>query len=136
MPKWAAGSKKRRGWRIVSQKRTVAGVMGSTGAGKSSVINAVLGGEMLVPTNCMRACTAVITEIAYNDSQDPEALYRAKVEFISKEDWRKELTIMFSDLFDNQGALSPYYSSEDSEVGIAYAKLRAAYPHFTTKDIS
>lgn len=42
---------------------SVVGVVGSTGAGKSSVINAILDEECLVPTNCMRACTAVITEI-------------------------------------------------------------------------
>ncbi len=44
--------------------------MGSTGAGKSSVIDAVLDEEMLVPTNCMRACTGVVAEIGYNESDD------------------------------------------------------------------
>jgi ABC-type glutathione transport system ATPase component len=44
-------------------KRTVVGVVGNTGAGKSSVINAMLDEERLVPTNCMRACTAVVTEL-------------------------------------------------------------------------
>lgn len=46
-------------------QRTVVGVVGSTGAGKT-VINAVLDEECLVPTSCMRACASVITEIAYN----------------------------------------------------------------------
>ena len=46
--------------------KTVIGVVGNTGAGKSSVINAMLDEERLVPTNCMRACTAVVTEISYN----------------------------------------------------------------------
>jgi ABC-type glutathione transport system ATPase component len=44
--------------------KTVVGVVGATGAGKSSVINAMLDEERLVPTNCMRACTAVVTETA------------------------------------------------------------------------
>ena len=47
--------------------KTVIGVVGNTGAGKSSVINAMLDEKRLVPTNCMRACTAVVTEISYND---------------------------------------------------------------------
>ncbi len=42
---------------------TIIGVVGNTGAGKSSVINAMLEEERLVPTNCMRACTAVVTEM-------------------------------------------------------------------------
>ena len=53
--------------------RTIIGVVGNTGAGKSSVINAMLDEERLVPTNCMRACTAVVTEISYNDVGSPVA---------------------------------------------------------------
>ncbi|KAL8765482.1 MAG: hypothetical protein Q9209_007453 [Squamulea sp. 1 TL-2023] len=37
--------------------RTIVGVVGNTGAGKSSIINAILDCERLVPTNCMRSCT-------------------------------------------------------------------------------
>ena len=48
--------------------RTVVGVVGNTGAGKSSVINAMLHEERLVPKNGMRACTAVVTELSYNES--------------------------------------------------------------------
>ncbi|KAF4636348.1 hypothetical protein G7Y89_g1738 [Cudoniella acicularis] len=40
---------------------TIIGVVGNTGAEKSSVINAILDEERLVPTNCMRACTADCT---------------------------------------------------------------------------
>lgn len=46
------------------QRRTIAGVVGNTGAGKSSVINAVLDEERLLPTNGMRACTASATEVS------------------------------------------------------------------------
>lgn len=42
------------------------GIVGSTGAGKSSLINAIIDEENLLSTNCMRASTAVATEIAYN----------------------------------------------------------------------
>ena len=77
------------------QTRTVVGVVGNTGAGKSSVINALLDEERLVPTNCMRACTAVVTELSYNHSNNEAAKYRAEIEFIKPEEWRKELNVLF-----------------------------------------
>lgn len=67
--------------------RTVVAVAGATGAGKSSLINALLDEEKLLPTSGFRACTAVITEISYNESDDPRKAYRAEIEFISQDDW-------------------------------------------------
>lgn len=109
--------------------RTIIGVVGATGAGKSSVINAMLDEERLLPTNCMRACTAVVTEISYNSQND---LYRAEIEFVSQEDWRKELKILYQELLDSNGNVAKEaVMSEDSEAGVAYAKLKAVYPHLT-----
>lgn len=107
--------------------------MGNTGAGKSSVINALLEEERLVPTNCMRACTAVVTEISYNYSEDP---YRAEVEFITAQDWEKELRTLFEDLLDGSGNVSRDCTNEDTEAGVAYAKIRAVYPKKTKEDIA
>lgn len=117
---------------ITTKNRTVIGVVGNTGAGKSSVINAVLEEERLVPTNCMRACTAVVTEISYNDSSNPSARYRAEIEFIQPEEWRRELTLLFDDVFGDQ-AMSKEAQNPDSLVGIAYAKIRAVYHKHTTE---
>ncbi|KAI1117954.1 hypothetical protein F5Y14DRAFT_400633 [Nemania sp. NC0429] len=111
--------------------RTVVGVVGNTGAGKSSVINAVLDEERLLPTNCLRACTASPTEISFNYSDDPEELYRAEIEFISTEDWIRELQILFSDLLDGNGQISHEATKTDSDAGIAYAKVKAVYPQKT-----
>ncbi|EAW16751.1 LOW QUALITY PROTEIN: uncharacterized protein NFIA_000950 [Aspergillus fischeri NRRL 181] len=111
-----------------AQPKTIVGVVGNTGAGKSSIINAMLDEERLVPTNCMRACTAVVTEISYNSSDDP---YQAEIEFIAREDWEKELRVLFHDLFDGSGNVSREASSEESEAGVAYAKIKAVYPKLT-----
>lgn len=113
--------------------KTVIGVVGNTGAGKSSVINAMLDEERLVPTNCMRACTAVVTEISYNYEPEP---YRAQIEFITTADWAKELKTLFQDLFDGDGRISRDCTNEDTDAGIAYAKIRAVYPKKTRDDIA
>ncbi|MCJ1248606.1 hypothetical protein MMC30_005824 [Trapelia coarctata] len=113
--------------------KTVIGVVGNTGAGKSSVINAMLDEERLVPTNTMRACTAVVTELSYNYEN---AAYRAEIEFISAADWNKELHILFRDLIDDNGNISRECTSDpDSDAGIAYAKIKAVYPKKTREDI-
>lgn len=113
--------------------KTVIGVVGNTGAGKSSVINAMLDEERLVPTNCMRACTAVVTEISYNYGEKP---YRAQIEFISPADWEKELRTLFQDLLDGEGKVSRDCANEDTDAGIAYAKIKAVYPRKTKEDIA
>lgn len=113
--------------------RTIIGVVGNTGAGKSSVINALLDEERIIPTNCMRACTAVVTEISYNNTAIP---YHAQIEFIQIADWEKELKTLFQDLFDPSGHISREATNPDSEAGIAYAKIKAVYPKKTKDDIA
>lgn len=83
-----------------------------------------------MPTNCMRACTAVVTEISYNEATDPEKQYRAEVEFISNEAWTCELEILLQDLL-SEGHLSHEYKNRESEAGVAWAKIQAVYPWMT-----
>lgn len=85
----------------------------------------------LLPTNCLRACTSSPTEISYNRSDDPAALYRAEVEFITAEDWVGELQALFTDLFDGNGNAMHECNNADTDAGIAYAKLKAIYPSKT-----
>lgn len=92
--------------------------------------------ERLVPTNCMRACTAVVTELSYNHSKSENSKYRAEVEFIKPEDWRKELRVLFEEVFDESGRLVRDARSPESQAGIAYAKIRAVYHKHTEKMLS
>jgi hypothetical protein len=108
--------------------RTIVGVVGNTGAGKSSVINAMLDEERLVPTNCMRACTAVVTELSWNDNEEPDQRYRAEIEFIGRSDWKKELKILIQEFLTENGTLSREASDQNTDAGIAWAKFHAVYP--------
>ncbi|AEO60671.1 hypothetical protein MYCTH_2310138 [Thermothelomyces thermophilus ATCC 42464] len=121
---------------LAKPTRTIVGVVGNTGAGKSSVISAVLDEERLLPTNCMRACTASPTEISYNYSEDPDELYRAEVDFITADDWLKDLRGLYSDLLDGNGEVSRECSNQDSDAGVAYAKIKAVYPRMTKEMIA
>ncbi|KAK4691905.1 hypothetical protein P7C70_g9241, partial [Phenoliferia sp. Uapishka_3] len=100
-------------------------VVGSTGAGKSSLINALLDSDALVPTNSMRACTAVVTEIAYNFKDDK---IRAEVEFLTPEEWKAELAVLRDDLIDDDGRCRRV-QDEASEAGAAWARIHSVYPN-------
>ncbi|XP_076867126.1 nuclear GTPase SLIP-GC-like isoform X1 [Brachyhypopomus gauderio] len=70
----------------IKNKITI-GVFGSTGHGKSSLINAVLGHEFLLPSGSGSACTSVIIQVEANEK---ESNYIAEIEFIPEEDWERE----------------------------------------------
>lgn len=110
------------------RSRTVVGVVGNTGAGKSSVINALLDEERLVPTNCMRACTAVVTEISWNMDDDPNHKYRAEIEFISRADWENDLSTLMEEFLTESGTVTREAADPNSDAGIAWAKFHAVYP--------
>ncbi|KAI6359284.1 hypothetical protein MCOR25_007120 [Pyricularia grisea] len=116
--------------------RTVVGVVGVTGAGKSSTLNAVLNESQLLPTNCMRACTASVTELSFNYSTEPEKKYRAEVEFISPQDWATELELLWDDVVDPNGKISREATAKDGDASIAFHKVKAVYPGFEDNDLS
>jgi len=121
---------------MASRARTVVGVVGNTGSGKSSCINALLEYERLVPTNCMRACTAVVTEMSYNESDDEASKFRAEIEFIQPAEWEKELKVLFDEVIDPNGTISRDVYNADSDAGVAYAKIRAVYYKHTKEEFA
>lgn len=116
--------------------RTIIGVLGVPGAGKTSLINAIVGEEGLLPTNCMRASTAVVTEVAYNDHS--AAKYRAEIEFVCRASWNQELKVLVRDMNDHgrgEEILPPEGDVSRSEAAAAVEKIRAVYPMLSVEEI-
>ncbi|XP_073714615.1 uncharacterized protein [Misgurnus anguillicaudatus] len=71
------------------RKETI-GIFGRTGEGKSSLLNAVLGVNLLLPAGGFGACTSVITQVEANLN---DLNYIAEIEFISEEEWENEVAL-------------------------------------------
>ncbi|KAI6716867.1 hypothetical protein JHW43_000600 [Diplocarpon mali] len=92
---------------------TIKGVVGNPGAGKSSVINAILEEERLVPTNC-------ILDIAL---LTPSAVGQG-------------LETSLTDWIDSNGQVSRECTNPESEAGVSYAKIKAGYPSWTKDELA
>ncbi|PKX94685.1 uncharacterized protein P174DRAFT_431590 [Aspergillus novofumigatus IBT 16806] len=95
----------------------ISGLLGSwaTGAGKSSLINAIIDEKGMLVTNCMRAAT----EVAYNDGP---RRYKAEVHFIQLEEWNRELEIMCHEMLDENPDINAIKTTRE-KIKAVYAEL-------------
>ena len=79
-----------------------------------------------------KAYIAIVIEVAYNYSNDPEALYRIDVEFATRTEWEKELKVLFEDLKTFSRKPIEEHTEEDLEyrerILDALATLKYVYP--------
>lgn len=68
----------------MSLSKTVIAVVGDTGSGKSSLMNALLDQLDILPTSGMRACTAVVVEVEVVTNTTNNK-YEADIMFLSRE---------------------------------------------------
>uniref|UniRef100_A0A3Q1JVY0 Dynamin N-terminal domain-containing protein n=1 Tax=Anabas testudineus TaxID=64144 RepID=A0A3Q1JVY0_ANATE len=101
-----------------TDKRELVGVFGKTGAGKSSLINAIIGESNLLPSGSIKACTSVMIKVEAN-MHNPK--YEAEIEFITKEEWKDELWSVCNILENNQE------NGEDEDYRDTVEKLSALY---------
>ncbi|TDH02908.1 hypothetical protein EPR50_G00157490 [Perca flavescens] len=95
---------------LETDKRELIGVFGKTGAGKSSLINAVIGVKNLLPSGSVSACTSVMIKVEANKENQK---YVADIEFITKEDWKDELWSLLNFLRDNADQENSQEEEED-----------------------
>ncbi len=62
-------------------------MVGTTGAGKSSLLNAVLGAEVL-PVGVMEPCTAFVTRVRRSDDQQ----FHTTISYSTADEWEAEIT--------------------------------------------
>ncbi|XP_017159009.1 nuclear GTPase SLIP-GC-like [Poecilia reticulata] len=73
---------------LKTDRRELVGVFGKTGAGKTSLINALIDERELLPSGDVDACTSVMIKVEANMYNTK---YEAHIEFITKEEWKDEL---------------------------------------------
>ncbi len=62
-------------------------LVGTTGAGKSTFLNALLGQELL-PVGVMQPCTAFVTTVRYRSGDG----YEVKIDYVTEDEWQRDLT--------------------------------------------
>ncbi|XP_026076024.1 nuclear GTPase SLIP-GC-like [Carassius auratus] len=75
------------------EKKKTIGILGYTGEGKTTLLNALLGKRYLLPSGCIGVCTAVVTQVEANLTDHN---YTAEIEVISKEEWETQLKDLLS----------------------------------------
>ncbi|KAL3987088.1 mitochondrial import inner membrane translocase subunit TIM21 [Sarotherodon galilaeus] len=105
---------------LETDKRELVGVFGKTGAGKSSLINAIIKEKNLLPSGSVNACTSVMVKVEANTRS---LKYEAEIEFITKEEWKDELW-SFHQLLDNN---ENQEKEDDDDYRDAVEKLSALY---------
>nr|XP_020444959.1 nuclear GTPase SLIP-GC-like [Monopterus albus] len=107
---------------LETDKKELVGVFGKTGAGKSSLINAIIGEKDLLPSGTVSACTSVMIKVETNMHS---LKYEAEIEFITKEEWRDELWSLYHILGDNTDQEQDDEDEDDDKDAVE--KLSALY---------
>ncbi|XP_053878956.1 nuclear GTPase SLIP-GC [Malaclemys terrapin pileata] len=96
------------------------GLFGSTGAGKSSLFNAIIEQQFFLPVSGSQACTSCIVQVSSSRSKN----YEAKIHLLSLQEWNEELKNLV-ELVWKPGEEEE--EEEEGDVGEAVQKLQALY---------
>ena len=125
--------------------KVIIGLLGNTGVGKSSLLNALLDEATVLPTSGSRGCTAAAVELRFNtDLCNPESkggttlsVYKGEVEFIELEEWRHELKILVEESSTGQNQIFEKAPNEQSKstAAEAWEKINQVYGKGTLEEL-
>ncbi|KDQ63222.1 hypothetical protein JAAARDRAFT_188822 [Jaapia argillacea MUCL 33604] len=102
-------------------------IVGQTGCGKSSLLNAMLDASVAPTSSSGRACTSVPTEFSFKDIQHYEAI----ITFREEEEWKEEVLALQADFSQSLDG-----SQEDRKFLMEVdARWKAVCPHVTEQSI-
>ncbi|CAH6827677.1 Nuggc [Phodopus roborovskii] len=102
------------------------GFLGSTGAGKSSLINALIQQAMFLPVSGESICTSCIVQVSSGCCEQ----YEAKIHLLSDQEWKaelKDLTTLLHRAAGPRGEVDPWTTDDAAEE--AAQKLQMLYGH-------
>jgi GTP-binding protein EngB required for normal cell division len=113
--------------------RAMYAVYGTTGAGKSSLLNALINEDSLLLTSGTMACTAVAIEVQYNDREDGLP-YRAEIEMVDEQSFTDELNILKDDINDIDNA-DVKAGRIPEELKVSLDKVKVLFPNLSFSEI-
>lgn len=116
-----------------ARKNPVIAIVGPTGAGKSTMIEALLDIRGVIPSNCYRACTAVPTFISYNEN---EALpFKVTIHYTTGEAFLRDIKQSVRDILDQAGDDSSEAATSNDIINAAWSRLHVMFPHLEVEDL-
>jgi len=106
--------------RLQNEPEVSIALLGGTGAGKSTLVNALIESRLL-PVSSMKACTSAITEVAFG-----EGIYSCEVEFIPRSAWQSELELLTAEIADSRSETADEEHNRSSINGRDPSVSRAA----------
>ena len=121
--------------KIKTAPNTTIGVLGNTGVGKSSLLNALLDEAAVLPTSGSCGCTATVVELRFNsDLQEEITVYRGEVEFITVAEWSHELKLLVGECSTHEEKTiyaRPPEEQRQSDAAAAWTKINQVNGHGT-----
>ena len=121
---------------LQSEPKLILGVLGNTGVGKSSLLNALLDEASVLPTSGSRGCTATVVELRYNaglnvanENDTKVDVYKGEIEFITCGEWLAELKILVDECSNQTGQVYAREPDPQSggEAAAAWSKIDQVY---------